>query len=184
MVEKIKRGKLLLAEPFMVDTNFKRAVVLLCEHETDGTLGFILNRSLDMDINELITDFPEFDSLVYYGGPVQTDTIHYIHNVGGLLEGSHKVVDGVYWGGDFEKLKALIRNNMIEPHNIRFFVGYTGWSPGQLKDEIAYGSWLAAEMEANYLFKTKPQSLWKKVMADKGNPYSVIAQVPDGLNWN
>ncbi|MEL6864088.1 MAG: YqgE/AlgH family protein [Bacteroidota bacterium] len=180
----IRSGKLLLAEPFMLDPNFKRSVVLLCEHQEEGSLGFILNKSLDMKVNELIADFPEFDARIYYGGPVQTNTIHYMHNVGDLLEDSQEIVRGVYWGGDFEKLKFLISSKLIEPKNIRFFVGYSGWSPGQLRDELGYGSWVSAEMHANYLFKTKSTTLWRDIMEDKGNTFSVIAQMPDAANWN
>ncbi len=180
----ISKGKVLIAEPFMIDPNFKRSVVLMCEHEEEGSLGFILNKSLDMKINELIADFPKFNSLVYYGGPVQTDTIHYIHNVGDVLDESMKVMNGVYWGGNFEKLKSLIKSDLIKPQNIRFFVGYSGWSHGQLKDEMELGSWVTDNMDANYLFKVKPQVLWQKVLQNKGNAYSVIAQMPDSASWN
>lgn len=182
--DQIIKGKVLLAEPFMLDPNFKRAAVLLCEHENEGTLGFILNKALDMKITDLIADFPKFESYVQFGGPVQTDTIHYIHNVGDLLEDSHKVMNGVYWGGDFEKLKFLITSEMIKPENIRFFVGYSGWSPEQLKEELKIGSWVPAQMDANHLFKVKPHQIWKKLMIDKGKHYSVIAQMPDTVNWN
>ena len=182
--EEIKQGKILLAEPFMLDPNFKRSTVLLCEHNEEGSVGFILNKPLNMRIDELVDAFPEFDSEVLFGGPVQTDTIHYIHDVGDLLEDSREVVEGVFWGGDFEKLKFLISSQLIQPHNIRFFVGYSGWSEGQLHDEMGYGSWLVAEMHANYLFKSRPKVLWQEVMENKGNNYAVIAQMPDGLSWN
>jgi len=182
--KKITKGQILIAEPFMLDPNFKRGVILLCEHEKDGSLGFILNKALDMKINELIKDFPEFNSKVYYGGPVQTDTIHYVHNVGELLEDSQKVAKGVYWGGDFEKLKFLITSQMIHPKNIRFFVGYSGWSSKQLTEEMGYGSWMVGKMEPNYVFKNKPTGLWKQVVEDIGQNYSVIAQMPDSVNWN
>jgi len=168
----------------MLDPNFKRGVVLLCEHEKDGSIGFILNKSLDMGVTDLIADFPEFEAPVYYGGPVQKDTIHYIHNVGDLLDNSTQVCPGVYWGGDFEKLKFLISSQLIEPENIRFFVGYSGWSETQLEDELELGSWVMGDMDANYLFKNKPQSLWKKALQNKGDTYSVIAQMPDGLSMN
>ena len=181
---KIDSGKILLAEPFMFDMNFKRAAILLCEHNKEGSLGFILNKRLEMQINQLIADFPEFDSEVFYGGPVATDTIHYVHNLGHLLDDSQYVSDGVFWGGDFEKLKALIREQMIKPDDIRFFVGYSGWSGGQLHDEFQHGSWVMADMDSNYLFKTEPEELWQQVMHNKGNNFSVIAQMPDGVNWN
>jgi putative transcriptional regulator len=137
-----------------------------------------------MTIGELVVDFPEFDSEVYYGGPVGTDTIHYIHNVGNLLEDSVEVNRGVYWGGDFDKLKFLITSKLLLPHNIRFFVGYSGWSAGQLKEELEYKSWLLSDMDTNYLFKSKPRNLWKQVMYNKGNVYSVIAQLPEQICLN
>ncbi len=182
--QKITSGKVLLAEPFMVDPNFKRAVVLLCEHHDEGTIGFIINKMINMKINELLSDFPEFNAPVFYGGPVQTDTIHYIHNMGDVLEDSQKISDGVFWGGDYEKLKFLISSQLVQPKNIRFFVGYAGWSSGQLSEELNYGSWLSAEMDSNYLFKTKSDFLWSQVMENKGDAYSVIAQMPDSVNWN
>ncbi len=181
---KIQSGQLLIAEPFMADPHFKRAVILLCEHAEGGSLGFILNKSLDMKVDELIADFPDFDSMVYFGGPVQTDTIHYIHNIGEMLEDSQKIAHGVYWGGDFEKLKFLISSKMVEPKNIRFFVGYAGWSEGQLLEEMSYGSWMMDKMDANYLFRNQAQHLWQDVLENKGNTYSVIAQMPDGWSWN
>ena len=81
----IQTGKILLAEPFMMDANFRRAVILLCDHHEEGSLGFILNKPLKMSVDELIADFPEFDAEVYFGGPVATDTIHYIHDKGSLF---------------------------------------------------------------------------------------------------
>ena len=137
-----------------------------------------------MRIDELIEDFPEFDSEVFFGGPVQTDTIHYVHNVGSLLDESTKVTDGVYWGGDFEKLKFLITSNLILPANIRFFVGYSGWTEGQLRDEMVYGSWVVANMDANYLFKLRPDELWRQAMYNKGDAYTVIAQMSESSNLN
>ncbi|MCL4153824.1 UNVERIFIED_CONTAM: hypothetical protein GTU68_050649, partial [Idotea baltica] len=89
----------------MHDPYFHRGVVLLCEHHAEGSLGFIINKPLEMSLNELVEDFPEIESPVYYGGPVGNDTLHYIHNVGELLPDSVEVAPGVYWGGDFHKLK-------------------------------------------------------------------------------
>ena len=181
----VKSGQILISEPFMWDSNFKRSVVLLCDHTTEeGSVGFILNKPLEMRIDELVTDFPEFDAPVYFGGPVQTDTVHYIHALGDLLEGSTEVARGVYWGGDFEKLKVLIRSELILPKDIRFFVGYSGWSEGQLQEELAVGSWVISDMHANYLFQSSPDELWKQVLSHLGDTYTVIAQMPDYVNWN
>jgi putative transcriptional regulator len=183
-MEAIKSGTVLLAEPFMLDPNFKRTAVILCEHSEEGSVGFIMNRPMNTRIDALIEDFPEFGADVYFGGPVQTDTLHFVHNLGALLDESTKIAEGVYWGGDFEKLKFLINAQLIEPQNIRFFLGYTGWGEGQLNDEMDYGSWVVADMDANYLFKSEPENLWQQVMHNKGNAFTIIAEMPEKQSWN
>jgi putative transcriptional regulator len=181
----IRSGNLLLAEPFMMDPHFQRSVVMLTEHDQEsGTVGFILNKPLKAKISEMVQEFPEIDSLLYYGGPVATDTLHYIHNVGELLDESIPVIRGVYWGGNFEKLKFLIDRQLIGPENIRFFVGYSGWTQGQLHEEMNIGSWILADGDPNYIFKINALKLWKKVMDDKGHTYSVISEMPDQMTWN
>lgn len=180
----VLKGNVLLAEPFMMDPNFRRAAVVLCEHDSEGTVGFIMNKPLDIQIEDLISNFPDFETELYYGGPVATDTIHYIHNVGDLLEDSIKIGSGIYWGGDFEKLKFLIDSKLIQSSNIRFYVGYSGWSAGQLNEELEGGSWMVSDMHANYLFKSEATSLWQQILTGLPDPYSVIAQMPDTANWN
>ena len=184
MKTQIKSGTVLLAEPFMMDANFKRTAVLLVDHGNEGSIGFILNREVEMRVDELVEDFPEFGGNLYFGGPVGTDTIHYLHSKGDLLEGSDEISPGVFWGGDYEQLKFLVRQELIKPHDIRFFVGYSGWSENQLEEELGIGSWVTAPMFANYLFKSKPGNLWKQVMDNKGSTFSVIAGMEDGPSYN
>jgi putative transcriptional regulator len=184
MKKQIKTGTILLAEPFMLDPNFKRAAVLLVDHGEDGSIGFVLNRESDVRVDELVEEFPEFDAPVFVGGPVGRDTVHYLHRKGDLLEGSDEVVSGVYWGGDYEKLKFLIRQGLILPKDIRFFVGYSGWSDNQLDQELVNGSWVTARMDANYLFNSSPEVLWSQVMDNKGNAFSVIADMDEEANYN
>ena len=181
----VVKSSILLAQPFMLDPNFKRAVVLIAEHsEEEGSIGFILNKPFEININDLIPDFPKIESGVFLGGPVANETLHFIHDVGQLLDESNKISSGVYWGGDFEKLKFLIQSKLVQPHNIRFFLGYSGWSSGQLEDEMEYGSWILAEMDPNYAFKSKYNSLWNQVMKNKGGQYSVIAEMPESSYLN
>jgi len=182
---KIESGQVLIAEPFMGDSNFKRCVICLCEHSEEGSMGFILNRPLNLSLTDLIADMPGEEKFkVYYGGPVATDTIHYIHNLGELLDNSVKIKSGVYWGGDYEKLKFLIDKGLVNKNNIRFYIGYSGWSSGQLMEEMETGTWVPSELHANYVFKTRPYQLWKQVMDHKGNTFSVIAQMPKGISLN
>lgn len=175
--EELTSGKVLVAEPFLVDPNFKRGVILLCDHQDDGSFGFILNKPIDMGINDLISSFPPFQSEVYYGGPVQTDTIHYLHTKGDLLPNSIKVLSGVYWGGDFEQLKEFVKMGKIEPKDIRFYVGYSGWSAGQLKTEQKVLSWVTLPGHEDYVFGNNKE-LWKEVLESQGGALGIIAQMP------
>ena len=177
-------GTVLLAEPFMLDGNFKRSAILLVEHNDDGTLGFIINNQVNMRVDQLVQDFPDFDAPVYFGGPVATDTVHYLHRKGDLVKNSQAVAEGIYWGGNYAQLRALISQGVITPTDVRFFVGYTGWSPGQLTEELTVGSWVTAKMYPNYLFKSHPEKLWAQVMGNKGNTFSVIAGMDEEPSYN
>ncbi len=181
---KLKKGDLLVSQPFMIDGNFRRTVVFLTEYNEEGALGFILNRPIEYKVNELLPDFPDFEALGYFGGPVATNTIHFLHKIGDLVENSIEVKDGIYWGGNFEKLKFLIENNIIANDDIRFYVGYSGWSPGQLEDELVHGSWVVAPVNKYYIFNSAGDDLWKKVLEGKGNNYEVIAQIPETFFLN
>lgn len=176
----ITKGKMLVSEPFMLDSHFKRSVVLICDHDKeDGTIGFVLNKSVDMKINDILASFPDFDANVYYGGPVATDTIHYIHRLGDEIPNSTKVMDGVWFGGDYEELKTLANMGLIESRDIRFFIGYTGWSGGQLKSEILTKSWFLAEGDVNFVFNKKYfKEMWSKVLQHEGGTKAVIGQIP------
>lgn len=174
---KIKRGQILLADPFMDESVFKRAAIYMCEHNKEGSLGFIINKQLDFNIQELVLDFPEFDSKVYYGGPVATDTIHYIHTKGDILGDAIRITKGIYWGGDFNKLKFFIEKGLIRPNEVRFYLGYSGWEPNQLVQEIEGGSWLVADADLNYIFAKRWSVLWNKILEDAGGSKAVIAKL-------
>ncbi len=175
----IKKGSILLAEPFMLDGNFQKALVLLCEHsQEEGTVGFILNKELDIPICDLIADFPHIESNAFFGGPVATDTVHYIHNIGEDLEGSIEVAKGVWWGGDFEQLKFQISTGLIDESNIKFLVGYSGWDPNQLVGELNLGSWVVSKMKKKYLFDIPTEDLWELAMSDKGDTYKILSEIP------
>ncbi len=182
----ITPGNLLIAQPFMDDSHFMRAVIGICEHDNkEGSMGFILNKPINMKLNELLPDIEsDEDFKVYYGGPVTTNSLHYIHNVGDLLEDSIKIGRQLYWGGDFEKLKFLINSQLIKAHNIRFYIGYSGWSVGQLESELKLGTWIVSDWYANYTFKVKSSALWKEALINKGDKYSVIGQMPPPTNHN
>ena len=172
-------GSVLLSEPFMPDVNFKRSVVLLCEHQEEGSVGFILNRPLGIKINEAIESFPHFDAELFLGGPVQTDTLHYIHRLPEVIEGSVEVIPGLYWGGNFENIKILIETNQITPDDIRFFLGYSGWGEGQLQDEMKERSWIVSQTDPTTIFDHDIENLWKHVLQNMGGQYQIMSNFPE-----
>ena len=180
----IKIGDLLVAEPFMWDSNFRKSVILLTDHHDEGTHGFILNRPLGIPLNDLFAPFPHIDAEVYYGGPVATDTLHFLHNMGELLSDSLQIDTGIWWGGDLEELRFLIENELITTKNIRFFVGYSGWNKGQLLAEILDGTWIQATNDPNYLFRSPTDTLWRDVLAHKNENFAVIGDMNGDLLWN
>lgn len=178
------QGSLLVSEPFLIDSFFKRSVVLLSEHDEKGTLGFILNKPTDVTLNEAVEDFPPFDAPLYFGGPVETDTLFYIHTAGHLLEGSKEIMKGIFWGGDFNQVRLLIGAGRIRPHQIRFYAGYSGWEPAQLDHELKEKSWLVFNGNKTFTFADDPRSLWSEVLRSMGNEYAILANFPEDPNLN
>ncbi|MDX1328971.1 MAG: YqgE/AlgH family protein, partial [Arenibacter sp.] len=144
IAEKPKKGKLLIAEPTLSgDVSFHRSIVLLAEHNGEGSVGFILNKPLNHNINDLVTEI-EASFPVYNGGPVEQDNLYFIHKVPDLIENSIEIADGIFWGGDFSCIIDLINNRIITENDIRFFLGYSGWSSLQLEEELHSKSWIVA----------------------------------------
>lgn len=185
LTKKIKNNTLLIATPFLWEDNFRKTVVLVTEHGAEGTHGFILNRPLGVGVQDIFGDsFPKIDAMVYEGGPMEIDTVHFLHNVGDLISDSHPVGKGVWWGGDFEELKFLIEQQLITADNLRFFIGYAGWESGQLATEIEERHWLTSEGEANYVFRLPPSEVWKQALASISEQHGVIGTMPDTEFWN
>ncbi|MCC8088910.1 MAG: YqgE/AlgH family protein [Rikenellaceae bacterium] len=141
----IQPGSLLISEPFSTDPYFRRSVVLIVEHNETGDVGFILNKCLTLRLCDLVEGIPENQYTLCLGGPVQPSMLHYIHPFHGL-PGAMKITDKLYWGGEFGILKELLMSGDIEPPHVKFFLGYSGWSIGQLYDEMRAGDWEAANM--------------------------------------
>ncbi len=179
-----KKGKLLIAEPFLHDDYFKRAVVLLTEHNQKGSFGFILNKLIDIKLEDAISGMPEIDASICLGGPVGRENMHFLHTLGAELDGSVKVMDGLYWGGDFEKLKFLISTKQVSPEQIRFFVGYAGWSPKQLDEELERNDWIVVPAKLKDIMRTNVENLWQEVLQAKGEEYAVISNFPTDPTFN
>lgn len=180
----LQKGILLLAEPFMLDPGFKRSAILLCDHSHEGSVGFILNKPLNVPVDTLLAEFPAFEATAYYGGPVANDTLHYVHNIGHILDESMEIAHGVYWGGNFSQLKALIKQGLVTDQNIQFFVGYSGWSSRQLEEEMEVQSWVIAPFYPNYIFGQLKGDLWKIAMRELGSTYELLSDMGETSLWN
>jgi putative transcriptional regulator len=172
------KGKILISEPFLMDYYFKRSVVLLAEHNTEGTFGLILNKQVEIALHEVLQDFPEFDAPVYLGGPVKTDSLYFIHTLGDQLENSLEIINGLYWGGDIENVKEMITFGKITTKDIKFFVGYSGWVSKQLDAELARNSWLVASIKARQVMEANPDRLWKDSLKKLGGDYAYWTNFP------
>lgn len=185
MLKNIEKGQLLIAEPTIIgDLTFNRTVILLADHSKNGSVGFILNKPLQYSIADLVPNiFSDF--IVYNGGPVEQDNLYFIHNVPNLITKSIEIAQGIYWGGDFEMTRNLINENKISEHNIRFFLGYTGWDFNQLENEIESKSWVLMQntYEDEIIEKSKGD-FWKEKMNALGGNYQLWANAPENPNLN
>jgi putative transcriptional regulator len=171
-------GILLIADPFLKDPNFMRTVVLMCEHQSDGSMGFVLNKTFESTLDELMTGFEGQKIPVFYGGPVQLDTIHFLHQQPELIPGGIEIIEGVFWGGNFESVMSLAQTGQLNLEKIKFFIGYSGWGGGQLKDELNEKSWLTVDATTRLIFSTQPDDVWKSSLRHLGGNYEMLVHYP------
>src|SRR5258705_9619694 len=171
-------GILLIADPFLKDPNFLRTVVFLCEHKEEGSFGFVLNRKYENTLDELIPELEGHQLPVYYGGPVQMDTIHFLHQYPDEIPGAQEVIKGVYWGGDFDLVINMIKKETIDFDKIRFYIGYSGCSNGQLNDEMNEKTWLTVEATRKLIFHRNYEEIWKDSLKHLGGDYEIMVNFP------
>ncbi len=179
-------GDVLLSEPFLDDPYFGRKAVLICEHNEEGTFGFVLNNFIALEMNDLMDDFPEVETRLSVGGPVKSASLYYLHTRPDIIPESIEVVDGVHMGGAFEQVLAALRAKSLEQHEIRFFIGYAGWTGNQLMDEIKSRSWFVTRTQRSLLMDTSlaEEDLWKHLVAGLGDEYAHIANTPSDPSVN
>lgn len=170
-------GRFLVSEPFMHDENFQRTVVLLVEHNAEGTLGFVLNRPLKVSLKELIEDMPPTGSPVFWGGPVEKYTLHFVHRIPDL-PGARHVAGNTYWNGNFTVLKDMIADKVVPEEDVLFFVGYSGWGAGQLDGELERKSWIVAPENGELVFGEDTTDLWRATLRGMGLKYQIISNYP------
>ena len=179
-----EKGRVLISEPFMADEHFKRSVIYLCEHNEDGSFGFVMNNFLDISLSELVEDIVNKEFKVSFGGPVSPDNLFYVHTLKNELEGCYEVKPGLYTGGKFEDLIPLINTGVITPNEIRFFLGYSGWEAGQLDTELSINSWIVGKTTVNRVLNTHDKDLWKNILDEMGGKFKMISNFPEDPSLN
>ena len=175
----VKQGSVLISEPFLGDPNFERSVVLICEHETtQGTFGLILNKTSNLLLADVLEENIYPDVPLFVGGPVQHNTLHYLHRRPDLIDGGVEIMNGVIWGGNFSQVKELLNNGVLMPNDIRCFIGYSGWEIDQLVGELKKDSWIISETTADVIFDTPAKNFWRSLLKDMGGDFKVMSNYP------
>ncbi len=178
------KGKILISEPFLQDNYFKRSIVLLTEHSAEGTVGFVLNKPVNLRVDEVMEGFPRTDALVSIGGPVNTNTLHYLHTLGDIIPNSVNVLSNIFWGGDFEVIKKLVESGNLNKDNVRFFLGYSGWHPDQLDNELADNSWVVSDIDPQEIMAPMNRHKWKTTLKRLGKKYEMWSNFPENPQMN
>ena len=177
------KGRVLISEPFLTDRFFNRTIVFLTEHTTEGTVGFILNRVIDLMVSSAVEGFDGWDEHLSVGGPVSPDTWHYLHTLGSKVPGSVPVIPGIWWGGEIDALRNLIATGTVGRDQVRFFLGYSGWEKGQLKRELKENSWVIAKVPPDVIMKSRG-NVWRDVLKSLNNKYRIWAEFPESPEMN
>lgn len=174
---KPQKGRLLLAEPFMNDDHFSRSVIYMCEHDKTGSYGFILNNKLNIKLDEIIPDIEIPNINVYYGGPVHSSNLFFLHQLGDIIDSSVKISDKIWTSGDFNQIIEFMNMGILDINKIKFFLGYAGWTKNQLETEFNSNSWIAIDLKKENIF-CKNDDLWKEVLSNRGGKLKAIANFP------
>jgi putative transcriptional regulator len=178
-------GRLLISEPFMMDPNFKRSVILLTEYSEAGAMGFILNHASEFLLGDILPDLSYSEIPVFVGGPVAANTLHFIHRCPEKIADGIEISKGIFWGGDFEAVRELITSYQLQSDEIRFFTGYSGWTPRQLDEEITEDSWIVAgNVNPDTIFTGTEENLWRRAVIGLGQRYAHIANFPENPALN
>ena len=177
-----QKGKVLISQPLMMDGCFRRSVILLTEYSEKGAVGFILNKWLPIAIDDIIDEFPEEDALLSIGGPVAANTLYYLHTFAHIPD-AIEIVNGVYWGGNFDVVRQYLSISVMKPDDIRFFLGYSGWTDGQLDDELKRNSWLVSDIRASQII-CPSRDLWQDSVRNMGEKYQLWTTFPANPGFN
>lgn len=176
-------GKVLISEPLLQDACFQRSVIYLCHHDTSESVGYVFNKKADHLLADFIHDLTGNDFPLYTGGPVGLDTLHLLHIVPELI-GGEPIQNGIHWGGEIDQAIEHILAGRITPHTCKFFIGYSGWSEGQLDAELDMNTWLVSEGNADLLFEKSEEQIWQQAVTALGRKFNPLLFMPTKPEFN
>lgn len=177
--EQPQQGSILISEPFLSDDYFSRSVIYLCDHNENGSFGFVLNKYIETSLSDSIKGFPTIDFKVSMGGPVDTSNLYYLHTFGDSLKNAYPVDENLFIGGDFEEMKSIVTKIPGKAKEIRFFIGYSGWEQGQLQAEMDEKSWIVLNnIPSSVILNTENESLWTDLMKRLGGKFKLMSTFP------
>ena len=180
------KGVFLVATPGLRDPNFRQTVILLCEHGPEGALGVVVNRPTEISITEVLPHVPVLEGqahVVYSGGPVQRNHLLILYRSMEEPEDTHHVFDGVYVGGNTQALERILKTPK-PTEQFKAFIGYSGWAPGQLENEMKTGSWVTVPPDMVSMFEGEQKRLWSKILCSLDSSYDMYADMPLDPNLN
>ena len=180
------KGIFLVAAPSLRDPNFRQTVILLCEHGPEGALGIVVNRPTEISITEVLPQVPILEGqahVVYAGGPVQRNHLLILYRTTESPEDTHHVFDGVYIGGNTNALEQILKGS-TPSDQFRAFIGYSGWAPGQLENEMKTGSWITVPADTGSMFEREQTSLWANILRSLDPCYDMYTHMPVDPNLN
>lgn len=173
------KGRLILADPALIEPTFRHSVLLLTEHSPEGALGYILNRPLGKNVGDLLGD-TDFESLadipVYVGGPVSTE-----HLTFGSL-GWSEADNSLQYSTHLSAPQAAAYRS--EGFSVRAFVGYAGWGEGQLESELKQNTWIIRQPEKRVLDTDGLDTLWNRLLRELSPWHALVADEPEDLSLN
>ena len=181
---KPKKGRLLISEPSLYEATFFKSVILLTHHTDEESIGLILNQPTSIKIGDIFKKISSCKFPLYIGGPVAKNSIQFIHTLGKKISNSIKIIDDLYWGGDFKEIIELINTGIISNKEIRFFSGYSGWDSNQLNQEIKEKSWITSRARKDICMQYSDHNLWSKIMKNSASKYAIWANMPTNPHLN
>lgn len=181
----IQKGTFLIATPEIETGIFFRGVILVCEHNPNGSFGLVINKNLDLELPEEIINIHNLANPkvgIRAGGPVQTNQMMLLHTSDQIPHQTLQICDNVYLGGDLQFLQEAITDE--NGPEIHLCFGYSGWGAGQLEREFLDGSWYIFPSTKRFIFDIPPDKLWQQLLREMGGKYATLSMIPEDLSLN